>query len=38
MAEARGHPITSISYPRYGVTAILVVATIDIWRRYLVFS
>ncbi len=41
MSEARGHPITFIGYLRYGVPATiltLVVATIDIWLRYLVFS
>jgi Na+/H+ antiporter NhaD/arsenite permease-like protein len=41
MAEARGYPITFMSYLRYGVPATLatmVVATIDIWLRYLVFS
>ena len=41
MSEARGYPITFTSYLRYGVPATLatmVVATIDIWLRYLVFS
>jgi Na+/H+ antiporter NhaD/arsenite permease-like protein len=41
MSEARGHPITFIQYLRYGVPATLatlVVATIDIWIRYLVLS
>jgi Na+/H+ antiporter NhaD/arsenite permease-like protein len=41
MSEARGYPITFMSYLRYGVPATLatmVVATIDIWLRYLVFS
>jgi Na+/H+ antiporter NhaD/arsenite permease-like protein len=41
MSEARGYPITFTSYLRYGVPAALatmVVATIDIWLRYLVFS
>jgi len=41
MAEARGYPITFVSYLRYGVPATLatmVVATIDIWLRYLAFS
>ncbi|HET9808774.1 MAG TPA: ArsB/NhaD family transporter [Candidatus Limnocylindria bacterium] len=41
MSEARGHPITFIQYLRYGVPATLatmVVATIDIWFRYLVLS
>jgi Na+/H+ antiporter NhaD/arsenite permease-like protein len=39
MSEARGHPITFAQYLRYGVPATLatlVVATIDIWFRYLV--
>jgi Na+/H+ antiporter NhaD/arsenite permease-like protein len=41
MAEGRGHPITFRGYLRYGVPATLltmIVATIDIWLRYLVFS
>jgi Na+/H+ antiporter NhaD/arsenite permease-like protein len=41
MSEARGYPITFVQYLRYGVPATLVtmvVATIDIWLRYLVFS
>jgi len=41
MSEARGHPITFVQYLRYGVPATLatmVVATIDIWLRYLVLS
>ena len=41
MAEARGYPITFVSYLRYGVPATLatmVVATIDIWLRYRAFS
>ena len=41
MSEARGYPITFTSYLRYGVPATLatmVVATIDIWLRYLAFS
>jgi Na+/H+ antiporter NhaD/arsenite permease-like protein len=41
MSEARGHPITFVQYLRYGVPATLatmVVATIDIWIRYLVLS
>jgi Na+/H+ antiporter NhaD/arsenite permease-like protein len=41
MSEARGYPITFIQYLRYGVPATLatlVVATIDIWIRYLVLS
>jgi len=41
MSEARGHPITFAQYLRYGVPATLatlVVATIDIWIRYLVLS
>jgi Na+/H+ antiporter NhaD/arsenite permease-like protein len=41
MSEARGYPITFIQYLRYGVPATLatmVVATIDIWFRYLVLS
>jgi Na+/H+ antiporter NhaD/arsenite permease-like protein len=39
MSEARGYPITFISYLRYGVPATLatmVVATVDIWLRYFV--
>jgi Na+/H+ antiporter NhaD/arsenite permease-like protein len=41
MSEARGYPITFVQYLRYGVPATLatlVVATIDIWIRYLVRS
>jgi len=41
MSEARGYPITFVQYLRYGVPATLatmVVATIDIWVRYLVLS
>ncbi|MGH2472016.1 MAG: SLC13 family permease [Candidatus Limnocylindria bacterium] len=41
MSEARGYPITFMSYLRYGVPATLatmVVATVDIWLRYIVFS
>lgn len=41
MSEARGYPITFVQYLRYGVPATLatmVVATIDIWLRYLVLS
>ena len=41
MSEARGHPISFVSYLRYGVPATLVtmlVSTIDIWLRYLVLS
>ena len=41
MSEARGYPITFASYLKYGVPATLitmVVATVDIWLRYLVFA
>jgi Na+/H+ antiporter NhaD/arsenite permease-like protein len=41
MSEARGYPISFAHYLRYGVPATLdtmVVATIDIWIRYLVLS
>ena len=41
MAEAEGVPITFRGYLRYGVPATLltmIIATIDIWLRYLVFS
>ncbi len=41
MSETRGHPITFVHYLKYGVPATLVtmiVSTIDIWIRYLVFS
>lgn len=41
MSEARGHPITFVQYLRYGVPATLatlVVATLDIWFRYLVLK
>jgi Na+/H+ antiporter NhaD/arsenite permease-like protein len=41
MSEARGYPITFVSYLRYGVPATLatmIVATVDIWLRYIVFS
>ena len=40
MSEARGHPITVRAYLRYGVPATfltMVICTIDIWLRYLVF-
>ena len=41
IAASRGHPITFGTYLRYGVPATLVtmvVCTIDIWLRYLVFG
>ena len=41
MSEARGHPISFVAYLRYGVPATLVtmlVASVDIWLRYFVFS
>jgi Na+/H+ antiporter NhaD/arsenite permease-like protein len=41
MSEARGYPISFASYLKYGVPATLatmLVATVDIWLRYLVFS
>ena len=41
MSETRGHPITFGHYLRYGIPATLVtmvVTTIDIWVRYLLFS
>jgi Na+/H+ antiporter NhaD/arsenite permease-like protein len=41
MAEAEGHPITFRGYLRYGLPATfltMIVATVDIWLRYLVFS
>ena len=41
MAEAQGYPITFRGYLRYGLPATfltMVVCTIDIWLRYLVFS
>jgi len=41
MSETRGHPISFGSYLRYGVPATLltmVIGTIDIWLRYIVFS
>jgi Na+/H+ antiporter NhaD/arsenite permease-like protein len=41
MSEARGYPITFVQYLRYGIPATfatMVVATIDIWLRYLVLS
>jgi Na+/H+ antiporter NhaD/arsenite permease-like protein len=41
MSEAKGYPITFMGYLRYGVPATLVtmvVATIDIWLRYIVLS
>ncbi len=41
MSEAKGYPITFMNYLRYGVPATLVtmiVATIDIWLRYVVLS
>ncbi len=39
MSEAKGHPITFVHYLRYGVPATLVtmvVATVDVWVRYLI--
>ncbi len=41
ISESRGHPISFLTYLRYGVPATLltmVVATIDIWLRYLILS
>jgi Na+/H+ antiporter NhaD/arsenite permease-like protein len=41
MSEARGYPITFVQYLRYGVPAALatmLVATVDIWIRYLLLS
>jgi len=41
MAAAQGHPITFRGYLKYGIPATLltmVIATIDIWLRHLVFS
>ncbi|MEO8632723.1 MAG: ArsB/NhaD family transporter [Chloroflexota bacterium] len=41
ISEARGHPITFMTYLRYGVPATLltmVVATIDIWVRYFLLT
>lgn len=41
MSEAKGHPITFVHYLRYGVPATLltmVVATLDVWIRYLLLS
>ncbi|OLD10991.1 MAG: hypothetical protein AUJ06_01185, partial [Chloroflexi bacterium 13_1_40CM_3_70_6] len=41
MSETRGYPITFAHYLRYGIPATLVtmlVATLDIWLRYLVLS
>ncbi|HEX9436611.1 MAG TPA: ArsB/NhaD family transporter [Candidatus Limnocylindria bacterium] len=41
MSESRGHPISFVTYLRYGVPATLltmIVATIDIWIRYLVLT
>jgi Na+/H+ antiporter NhaD/arsenite permease-like protein len=41
MSESRGHPISFMHYLKYGVPATLltmIVSTIDIWLRYLVFS
>jgi Na+/H+ antiporter NhaD/arsenite permease-like protein len=41
MSEARGYPISFVHYLRYGVPATLVtmiVATFDIWLRYLVLA
>lgn len=41
MSEARGHPISFMTYLRYGVPATLVtmlVCTLDIWIRYLLLS
>lgn len=40
MSEARGHPITFVGYLRYGVPAAfltLVIASFDVWIRYLFF-
>jgi Na+/H+ antiporter NhaD/arsenite permease-like protein len=41
LSEARGHPITFVSYLRYGIPAALlsmIICTIDIWIRYFVLS
>src|SRR2546425_4717544 len=41
MSEARGYPITFVHYLKYGVPATLVtmlVATVDVWVRYLLFT
>src|SRR6266542_938923 len=41
MSEARGYPLSFASYLRYGVPATLatmLVASVDIWLRYFVFS
>lgn len=41
MSEAHGYPISFVTYLRYGVPATLatmLVATVDIWLRYFVFS
>jgi len=41
LSEARGHPITFMTYLRYGVPATLVsmvVCTIDIWVRYVLLA
>ncbi len=41
MSEARGHPITFVHYLKYGVPATLltmVVSTVDVWVRYLLFT
>jgi Na+/H+ antiporter NhaD/arsenite permease-like protein len=41
MSEARGYPISFVHYLRYGVPATLVtmvIATLDIWLRYLVLA
>jgi Na+/H+ antiporter NhaD/arsenite permease-like protein len=41
MSEARGYPISFVSYLRYGVPATLatmLVASVDVWLRYFVFS
>ncbi len=40
MSEAKGHPISFMTYLRYGVPATLVtmvVASLDVWLRYLAF-
>ncbi len=41
MSETRGHPITFVHYLKYGVPATLLtmlVATVDVWVRYLLFT
>ncbi len=41
MSESRGHPITFLHYLKYGVPAMLltmIVATLDVWVRYLLFT